>query len=129
MDKAILKQINQIRKSRSRERDKLDKILLSIAAGTLSLSATFIGQSERLFMGKEYLFASWVFLIGGLFSILFGYIFAELHFKYFEHGIKNSLFSSIEEGENNWRNKVVDGLNWTGFFTILIGISFFVYFV
>ena len=73
MDTAQIDQINSIRKSRGRERDKLDKILLTLTVGALSLSATFVGQFSNNFIEKKYLFLSWVFLILGLLSILFGY--------------------------------------------------------
>lgn len=130
MEKEIAKldQVNRIRESRSRERDKLDNILLTITAGTLSLSATFVSQTTRVIVGKEYLFISWAFLTTGLISILFGYIFAELHFKYFENGVKRDLFKTLDDGENNWRNKSVEVLNWLSFITIVIGIVIFVYF-
>lgn len=122
-------QINQIRKSQSRERDKFDKILLTMSAGTLSLSATFISQSSAAFFGENYLFVSWILLLVGLFSILFAYIFAELYFKYFEAGVRDDRFESFEDAENNWRNKLVNLFNWVSFITIVMGISVFVYFV
>lgn len=128
IDEARLDQINRIRESRSRERNKLDNILLIIAAGTLSLSATFVSQSARIFVEKQYLFASWVFLIIGLLSILFGYIFADLHFKYFEDGIKKDLFKSFDDAENNLWNKLVNVFNWASFIAIVIGVNIFVYF-
>lgn len=130
MDEVELKQkqINRIREARSRERDKLDNILLVLAAGTLSLSATFINQSSRIFIEKEYLFASWAFLILGLFSVLFGYIFAEFHFKYFEGGIKKDLFRTIDDAENNCWNQLVEILNWASFITVIVGITLFVVF-
>lgn len=128
MDKIKIDQVNRIRESRSRERDKLDNILLTITAGTLSLSATFVSESTHILIEKDYLFVSWTFLIIGLFSILLAYIFAELHFKYFENGVKQDLFRSFDEAENNWRNKLVDVFNWVSFITIVIGISIFVYF-
>jgi len=127
-EKVKLDQINQIKKSRSRERNKLDNILLTLSAGTLSLSATFVGKFARNLIDKEFLFASWSFLILGLFGILLAYIFAELHFKYYESGVKNDLFKSVDEAESNWRNKLVDIFNLFSFVAIVIGISIFVYF-
>ena len=126
--KIKLDQINEIRKSHSRERDKFDKVLLTLSAGTLSLSATFIGQFAYKLISKEYLFIAWTFLIVGLFSILLAYSFALLHFKYYENGVKNEWFKSIDEAENNWRNRLVNIFNLASFITIVSGISIFVYF-
>lgn len=128
MDKIKLNQINQIKSSWGRERDKLDNILLVLAAGTLSLSATFITQSPRVFVGKKFLFTSWASLIVGLFSILFGYTLAILHFKYFINGIKRDKFKAFDDAEDNWRFKLVEILNWISFVAIVAGIIIFAYF-
>ena len=123
-----LDQINKIKSSRSRERDKLDNILLTIAAGTLSLSVTFLNQSPHTFIETKILFASWIFLIIGLASILFGYIFAELHFKNFEKDIKEDKLKTFDDGENNCWFKYAEITNWMSFIAIIIGIVLFAYF-
>ena len=127
-NQAELNQINQIKSSRSRERDKLDNILLTIAAGSLSVSVTFLNNSTRTFIGTKILFASWIFLIIGLVSILFGYIFAERHFKNFEKGIEEGKLRTFDEGENNCWFKCVEITNWMSFIAIVVGIVIFVYF-
>ena len=67
-------------------------------------------------------------MIVGLLSILFGYIFAEMHFKNFEKGIKEGKFKNFDEGEENCWFKLAEVSNWTSFATIIIGIILFAYF-
>jgi hypothetical protein len=121
-EEAKMKYLNSINSSRSRERDKLDKILLILSAGTLSLSATFINQSSHIFIKKEYLFISWFFLIIGLTSHLFSYIFADIYFKKLEEGVEKDDINLVDKTEC-W-NKVVTVLNWISFTTIVLGIIF-----
>ena len=120
--------IKSIREAYSRERDKLDNVLLILSGGTLSVSATFLSDSNRIFTGKGFLVASWVLLLIGLSSLLLAYCFAILHFKHAEKGVQNGRFQTSYEAEANWRNFLVNVCNWISFWATVIGIAMLVYF-
>lgn len=126
--RAQIKQLNEVRKARSRERDKLDRIVLTLTSGALALSVTLVNQSYLVFGNLDWLFASWLVLIIGLITNLLGYIFAELHFKNFEKGIFNNKFSSIFDTEKNWWFRLTNLCNWVGLVALVTGITLFAIF-
>ena len=121
----MLFQINDLRTSAGRERDKLDKIIFAVTAGTLSLSITFIASSSHVFAGLYLLFASWIVLVLGLVAILLAYTFAILHFKWCEKGILQNKFLNPYEMEKNIWFILCEILNWTSLFATVVGIGLF----
>lgn len=128
MNPEIIDQINRIRASSGNEREKLDKIIFAVTAGTLSLSITFITSSSHYFTGTHFLFASWIVLILGLIAILFAYTFAILNFKWCEKGILNNRFSNPYEMEKNIWFTLAEVSNWVSLLATVVGIGLFAYF-
>lgn len=121
------KEIRSIQRSQSRERNKLDRVIFILTTGTLSLSATFVSNSTKVFVGKCVLFVSWLLLITGLLFILLAYIFAELYFKYRIKKVEEGSWRS-KEVQNDWRNRWVSLFNLASLVATSVGIIIFAYF-
>ncbi len=120
--KEIKDVIEDIRKSRIRERDKLDKTLLTISAGTIVFSATFVADliKSQVLIYLNLLFLSWLSLAVALICILLGYITVDWHFE----NLERTLFNY-----NNIYKKITDKLNIASFLLTILGIVLLVIFV
>ena len=118
-------EINSLRKAHSRERDKFDNVLFLIAAGALSLSATFITQKSVEFIKFGWLLLSWVSLVLGLLSLLSAYFAAIKYFKEAENGIRSGKYKSVNDAErSSWWFMLTDWLNSFVLFFVIFGVIF-----
>lgn len=117
-------EINSLRRAHSRERDKLDNVLFLIAAGTLSLSATFITQESVKFIKLGWLLLSWILLVLSLLSLLIAYISAIIYFRRAECDIKYGKYSSALEAECSCWFKLTDLFNSLVLFFVIFGVIF-----
>lgn len=124
--------------ARIREGAKRDQLLVSITAGTLALSVTFmvnfLAKEHRELVALPVLISSWGLLVLSLVTTLLSYVFIDFHFiakkKELHQAYKTaSLEDDIEAYQRVtlWMN-IATWFDYLAIFSGILGIILFAYF-
>lgn len=108
-----------IREARIREREKLDKLLVTLSAGTFVLSVTFVTGIIDIGLYKTWLlFTSWFLLLSSIFLIIIAYIVVDHHFDRQERRVINN------RKYGGWLGKIVELMTFFSALLLIAGIIF-----
>src|SRR5262245_21365085 len=100
-----------LRSSRIREREKFDKLIITLITGALILSVSFVTSlvDKIKLVYLQLLFLAWLYLVISVFFILFSYLTVDLHFKKAENDFQkkgtyeeNSIWAKLTDYFNRF---------------------------